>query len=49
MYQKQIINLLKAKLVCWRTTVIYWIEKEVAQEAGEDFRVDDSVDISLYS
>ena len=29
--------------------VIYWIEKEVAQEAGEDFRVDDSVDVSLYS
>jgi len=29
--------------------VIYWIEKEVADAAGEDFRVDDSIDVSLYS
>lgn len=29
--------------------VIYWIEKEDAKEAGRDFRVDSSIDVSLYS
>ena len=29
--------------------VIYWIEKEVADKAGDDFRVDKSIDPSLYS
>lgn len=29
--------------------VIYWIGKEDAKEAGRDFRVDDSIDVSLYS
>ena len=29
--------------------VIYWIEKEDADKAGDDFRLDRSVDPSLYS
>lgn len=29
--------------------VIYWIEKEEADKAGDDFRVDKSIDPSLYS
>ncbi len=29
--------------------VIYWIEKEDADKAGEDFRIDKSIDPSLYS